>query len=407
MDEGSGHFVTDLLTEDDVSADFVRESVEEQVQSSKGVPELDISDSNSQPSVVDFVRAKKEGVQSQSGDIRIVQFNDNKSSQSYNVDSFSTNQITQIYSVPTNTSQTQSLSNVYVQAYNANACPINVVRFQSFLSGYPPQKMFEVIDIVKNGAKIHSSLVFDPDRPVPPNQKSTVQYKTQVDDLLMSELKLNRVAGPFLSSPPGLILSPLGAVPKRDSEKIRIIHNLSYPIFDSVNYNIPSKYCSVEYELIDVCTSLVASIGKGCLMGKADLSQAFRLLRVNLFDLHFLGFTWNDLFYFDTMLPMGASVSCSVFEKFSSAIQWILINKFKVPFMSHILDDFLFFGHPNTSECFTGLQSFLSLAESLSLPVKQEKTVFPSTEVEMHGIMFNSQSMMLYLPPDKVKKALH
>ncbi|MCP3888193.1 MAG: hypothetical protein GY702_04875, partial [Desulfobulbaceae bacterium] len=338
-------------------------------------------DSNTEPAVVDFVRTNQEPVQCQSHDIRIVQFNENKAIQSYNVDILSSKIPSPTYNVPLTMPKSHSLSNVYVQAYNTNACPINVIRFQSFLSGYPPSKMFEVIDIVKNGAKIHSSLVFDPDRPVPPNQKSTVQYKTQVDDLLMSELKLNRVAGPFLSSPPGLILSPLGAVPKRDSEKIRIIHNLSYPIFDSVNYNIPSKYCSVEYELIDVCTSLVASIGKGCLMGKADLSQAFRLLRVNLFDLHFLGFTWNDLFYFDTMLPMGASVSCSVFEKFSSAIQWILINKFNVPFMSHILDDFLFFGHPNTTECFIGLQSFLSLAESLSLPVKQEKTVFPSTEV--------------------------
>ncbi len=79
--------------------------------------------------------------------------------------------------------------------------------------------MFEVIDIVKNGAKIHSSLVFDLARPVPPNQKSTIQYKKQVDDLLISELQLNRIAGPFLYSPPGLILSPLGTVLKRDKNK--------------------------------------------------------------------------------------------------------------------------------------------------------------------------------------------
>ncbi len=44
--------------------------------------------------------------------------------------------------------------------------------------------------------------------------------------------------------------------------------------------------------------------------------------------------------------------------------------------------------------------------ESLSVPVKKEKTVTPSTSVEMHGIQFDSIAMTLSLPPDKVKKAL-
>ncbi|MCP3932570.1 MAG: hypothetical protein GY705_26160 [Bacteroidetes bacterium] len=102
---------------------------------------------------------------------------------------------------------------------------------------------------------------------------------------------------------------------------------------------------------------------------------------------------------------MGAAVSCAQFEKFSVAVQWILQNKFAVKFMSHILDDFLFFGHPGTNECKKGLQSFLMLADSLGLKVKPEKTVWPSTKVEMHGILFDTDAMTLSLPTDKMAKA--
>ncbi len=67
---------------------------------------------------------------------------------------------------------------------------------------------------------------------------------------------------------------------------------------------------------------------------------------------------------------------------------------------------FSFFGKENDRECELALVSFLSLCDSLGLKVKPEKTVWPSTTVEMHGIMFDSISMTLSLPKDKVEKAL-
>ncbi|MCP3927716.1 MAG: hypothetical protein GY705_01280, partial [Bacteroidetes bacterium] len=193
----------------------------------------------------------------------------------------------------------KDLSLAYVWAFNRNACPINVYRFKMYLTKYDSELYNDVVDIVQNSVHIPSSKVVDSSCPIPPNQKSTKEYEILVDDMLMKELKANRIAGPFVSSPPGLIISPLGAVPKKEAGKIRIIHNLSYPLNDSVNSNIPREMCAVDYELIDVCISIVASIGKGCNMAKADLTSAFRLLRVSLPDLHFLGFTWKGLIYFD------------------------------------------------------------------------------------------------------------
>ncbi len=166
-------------------------------------------------------------------------------------------------------------------------CPIKVQVFRAYLKDYDKVKFIEVMDLVQFGVHIPSSKVVDRLSPIPVNQKSTVEFASKVDEMLMLELKEGRIAGPFLVSPPGLIISPLGAVPKKEKGKIRIIHNLSHPLKNSVNYHIPRHYCEVEYELIDVCCSIVFSLEKGCLMGKGDLCQAFRLLRVALSDLKF------------------------------------------------------------------------------------------------------------------------
>ncbi len=195
-------------------------------------------------------------------------------------------------------------------------------------------------------------------------------------------------------------------MPKKQTEKIRIIHNLSYPIQDSVNSNIPREYCTVEYELIEVCVDNVAQLGPFSLISKSDISNAFRQIRCHKDSFQYLGFSWNGLYYFDKSLPMGAAISCSRFELMSTAIQWILTTKLSVKHMSHILDDFMFFGPPQSPQCLNSLQAFLLLAESLGLPIKDEKTVMPSTKVELHGILFDTESMLMSLPEDKVNRAL-
>ncbi len=77
--------------------------------------------------------------------------------------------------------------------------PSSVIRFKSFLSGYDTANFEEVVDCVQNGAQIPSLLISDPNVAIPTNQKSTVEHKTLVDDMLMVELKEKRITGPFLN----------------------------------------------------------------------------------------------------------------------------------------------------------------------------------------------------------------
>ena len=240
----------------------------------------------------------------------------------------------------------------------------------------------------------------------PSNHKSVFDNYDLVDSKLKKELALGRIAGPFDTRPKDLHISPLAAVPKREHGKIRLIHNLSYPYDCSVNTFIPKNACVVEYELLDKCVNIIADIGPRCLMAKADVADAYRVLRIAEYDYRFLGFMWDKKYYFDKVLPQGCSISCSEFERFSCAIHWILINKFEIKKLSHILDDWMFFGPYGSKDCPMALKSFLHFADSVGLPIKQEKTVQPSTRVELHGILVDSVAMTLSVPPDKLQKAL-
>ena len=235
------------------------------------------------------------------------------------------------------------------------------------------------------------------------NHASAFQHSNFVTTKLSREIGMGRVAGPFdVPTPADVILSPLGVVPKKTPGEYRLIHDLSFPKLDSVNSHIEKVYTEVTYELFDHCLSIVQSIGPGCLIAKADVKDAFRIIPIHPDDYRLLGFTWRDKFYYDRCLPMGCSTSCQTFELFATSLQWILTSVLGVQHMSHILDDFIFFGAPNSSSCSTGLQAFITLADSLNIPLRADKTVLPSTLVILHGIEVDTSSMRIRLPQDKL-----
>ncbi|WAR22977.1 LOW QUALITY PROTEIN: hypothetical protein MAR_036646, partial [Mya arenaria] len=64
---------------------------------------------------------------------------------------------------------------------------------------------------------------------------------------------------------------------------------------------------------------------------------------------------------------------------------------------------FIFVGQAGSNTCFNSLQRFLDFAKTIGLPIKSSKTVFPNTQVEVHGILVDTNSLTASLPPDKVQ----
>ena len=102
---------------------------------------------------------------------------------------------------------------------------------------------------------------------------------------------------------------------------------------------------------------------------------------------------------------MGCSVSCQIFETFSSSLQWIMQIKLSVLHMSHILDDFICFSPVTSPKCKTYLETFFSLTTSLNIPIKQKKTSQPTMCAVLHGIEVDTVAMSLHLPDDKLLEA--
>ncbi|CAG2213337.1 unnamed protein product [Mytilus edulis] len=311
------------------------------------------------------------------------------------------NSNTNVFTVDKNMLQTSVINDQ--QVVNLPT-PVKLVMLSKYLELYDPELREFLINGFTKGFKLGANgenISFLTCK----NHQSALDKPEIVTEKIEKEIKKGRYRGPFNSPPlPNFICSPLGLVPKKEEGQYRVIHDLSFPKGNSVNSSIPAEYTSVSYENIENVIHLVQSQGHKALMARADVENAFRLLPINPEDYHFLGFTWNGKFYYDTCLPMGLSSSCQLFEKFSTALHWILTSSFGISNVSHLLDDFVFVSKASSKACDYALHSFLKLCKTIGVPIKHEKTRFPTTVLTIYGIEIDSNEMIARLPSDKIEK---
>ncbi|XP_054843457.1 uncharacterized protein LOC129335043 [Eublepharis macularius] len=237
-----------------------------------------------------------------------------------------------------------------------------------------------------------------------PNLKSVVGMEEVVRAKIAKECAEGRVLGPFPSPPvPCLRVSPLGVVPKKAAGEFRLIHHLSYPRGSSVNDAIPEHLCSVRYTSFDQAVKVVRRCGVGAEMAKCDIKSAFRLLPVHPDDFELLGFSFEGQFYMDRALPMGCSISCASFERFSSFLEWALKHRLRCFDACHYLDDYLFVGPEGSGQCARLLAGFIALAEELGVPLAHEKTEGPVTVLTFLGIELDTRQQASRLPMEKLR----
>lgn len=100
---------------------------------------------------------------------------------------------------------------------------------------------------------------------------------------------------------------------------------------------------------------------------------------------------------------MGCRTSCKIFEEFSTALEWIAINKLGIPGMVHILDDFLILESSKTMAV-SKFKTFISLCEDIGVPLANDKTQLPSQVMDFVGITLDIPKQEARLPEDKLVK---
>lgn len=278
-----------------------------------------------------------------------------------------------------------------------------VTRMRPYLKEYPDREAAPLLELgFQDGFRIPCSLVSGTNSLR--NLALVRMCPEVISEKLAKEVELGRMAGPFRSQPlVNLRVSPLGLVPKREPNKFRLIHHLSYPAEASVNDGIDPELCRVVYTSFDVALLWVRRYGKGALMAKTDIEAAFRLLPVHPDSFCLLGCYWDNSFYVDRCLPMGCSISCAYFEAFSTFLEWVVKREAAIPSVLHYLDDFLFVGPPSSRVCTILLRTMERMAHYFWDPLSPDKTEGPSSRIQFLGILIDSKAMECSLPVDKLE----
>ena len=125
--------------------------------------------------------------------------------------------------------------------------------------------------------------------------------------------------------------------------------DLSYRLGKSVKNAIDSEMSSLTYTKVDDLANQVAQMGKGTLMAKMDVEEAYRIIPIHPDDRHLLGIYWDGQVYMYAALPFGLRSAPLIFTALADGLQWVLQQP-GTSFIAHYLDDFITLGPSGTSQ---------------------------------------------------------
>jgi len=212
--------------------------------------------------------------------------------------------------------------------YRIQRCipPLNILQWALQLLPHPYQQFRSyIIQGISSGFRIgfdRSHQVHPASSNLPSSNNSIIQ------EYLEREVALSRMwEFPSQFSFPGIQLSPLGVIPKKNKPgKWRLITDLSSPQGCSVNDGISSELSSINYTSVDHLASLVMSLGRGSLLVKADIQEAYHIVPVHPQDQPLLSVQWNGSILMDKMLPFGLRSAPKIFSAIADGLQWILVH---------------------------------------------------------------------------------
>lgn len=237
------------------------------------------------------------------------------------------------------------------------------------------------------------------------NMLSATANPQVVTEYLQEELRLGRIAkaGPIETVRSfGIQCSPFGVIPKRNKPgKWRLILDLSSPEGYSVNDGVCKDLASVAYVSVDDVVACVVRLGKGTIMAKMDIRQAYRNIPVHPSDRPLLGMVWEEEVYIDKVLPFGLRSAPLLFTAVADALLWIMKSQ-GIEWVFHYIDDFITLGKPGTGECARNVHIMKGSCATTGLPVELEKDEGPATTIGFLGMELDSEALEVRLPQDKL-----
>ena len=248
-----------------------------------------------------------------------------------------------------------------------------------------------------------------PLQPTDFNHPSARQFSEHVDFYIQTELGWGALAGPFTEPPVSYFhSSPLMTRPKKDSEKRRVIVDLSWPEGASINDGIQSDWyldrpASISLPTVDYMEQRLFSLGRGAYIYKTDLARGYRQLRVDPTDWPLLRFRHGGMYYMDLCPPFGLRTSALFMQRTSEAICHIHA---KAGYRSRpYLDDFG--GAESTlTEASAAMRTLQNIMRELGVQEAEHKACGPAQQIVWLGLLYDSITMTISIPPAKMEEIM-
>ena len=290
---------------------------------------------------------------------------------------------------------------------NAGGCKIpvptfwNIQLFEELLRGYHDQ---EIIKFMRYGWPIDCGEVAEL-HVTPPNQQGARDNPTKLGQYIDAELDRKSVIGPFEANPfdASARISPLDAIPKKESDDLRIILNLSYPPHKSVNDAIDKDWflgeaTNLKYPGVDSLIRLIKRKGRGCLLFKTDLKKFYRQIFMDPGSIHLLGYSIQGKLYFDVVLSMGLRIACYIGQRITNALMYIY-KRLSFEGINY-LDDLG--GAERKNRARRAYSALKGLLKDLNMWEAEEKACPPAHIMTFLGIEYNTINLTIALTKDRL-----
>lgn len=242
------------------------------------------------------------------------------------------------------------------------------------------------------------------------NHPSGINFKHHVDDFIQTECNFGAMLGPFNMDPfsPWTRKSPVMSRPKKDTEKRRIIIDLTFPEGAGVNSGIDIHSIfgrDISYKLPSIwdLSAHLQNIGPGAWIWVADLQRAYRQLRVDPLDTPLLGLQVEKGIFLDLCPAFGCRSSSAACQRTSNAVVYLMRKQGFVVYA--YLDDFT--GCSATQQqALKAYKTFKDLMNQLGLQLAPNKCHPPATVVTWLGYKIDTKKMELSVPREKLKEVL-
>ena len=242
-----------------------------------------------------------------------------------------------------------------------------------------------------------------------PNHSSALGQPAAVNEYIQAEVGFQALAGPFHSAPfDWCRVNPMMTRPKRDSHKLRVVLDLSFPDMLSVNSQIPRGSLDDAPFKVRLPTptdfaAIISDLGPNCALYKIDLSRAYRQLRSDPLDWPLLGITWGGEWFVDVAIPFGLRHGASACQRVTETVIEMVQYDVQARARAYI-DNTIGAALPHLADLH--YNKFIDTMAVLGLDSAPHKCQPPTTCLTWIGVTYDTVAMTMAIDASRIREAI-